>query len=62
MHQDTIVLHPDAAVTIINKAIIEAKTKRGVAHISVPKDVLSLPCSLDVQLRLVCSNTQSLKI
>ena len=42
-------LHPDAAVAVINKAIIEAISKRGVAHISVPKDVLALPCHSSVR-------------
>ncbi|WP_276353071.1 thiamine pyrophosphate-binding protein [Cohnella caldifontis] len=37
-------LHPDAALTVLNRAIIEAIRKQGVAHISVPKDVLALPC------------------
>src|SRR5690606_13991128 len=39
-------LHPDATLTVINKAIIEAISKKGVAHISIPKDVLALPCPL----------------
>lgn len=43
------ILHPDAAVTVIHRAIIEAIAKRGVAHVSVPKDVLALPCHSPVR-------------
>jgi len=39
------ILHPDAAVAVLNRAIVEALQKQGVAHVSIPKDVLSLPCS-----------------
>jgi pyruvate dehydrogenase (quinone)/pyruvate oxidase len=42
-------LHPDAAITVITKAIIEAIDKRGVSHISIPKDVLALPCYLSAR-------------
>ncbi len=40
-----ILLHPDATVTLLHKAIIEALSKRGVAHLTVPKDLFSLPCT-----------------
>ncbi len=40
--------HPDAALKLINKAIIEAISKKGVSHVSIPKDVLTLPCSLSI--------------
>ncbi len=43
-------LHPDAAAAIIHKAIIEAIAKQGVAHVSVPKDVLALPCHSPVHV------------
>ncbi len=39
-------LHPDATIKLINKAIIEALSKKGVSHVSIPKDVLALPCFL----------------
>ena len=39
-------LHPDAVLAVLNKAVIEALSKRGAAHISIPKDVLALPCPL----------------
>ena len=42
-------MHPDAAVTVLNRAIIEAIHKSGVSHISIPKDVLALPCLLSVR-------------
>ncbi len=38
-------LHPDATVEVLQKAVIEAHSKRGVAHISVPVDVWNAPCS-----------------
>jgi len=43
------ILHPDAAVAVIDRAIIEAIAKQGVAHVSVPKDVLALPCHSPVR-------------
>jgi pyruvate oxidase len=39
------ILHPEAAGDIIQKAIIEAISKRGVAHVSVPKDIFSAVCT-----------------
>ncbi|WP_202080157.1 thiamine pyrophosphate-binding protein [Caldalkalibacillus salinus] len=41
--------HPDATVKILKKAILQAKMKKGVAHVSVPKDVFSLPCSAPIE-------------
>jgi pyruvate dehydrogenase (quinone)/pyruvate oxidase len=40
------ILDPNAVLTVVNKAVVEAVGKRGVAHVSVPMDVLALPCSL----------------
>jgi len=42
-------LHPDAAAAVIHRAIVEAITKQGVAHVSVPKDVLALPCHTPIR-------------
>lgn len=42
-------LHPESTVTVLQKAILEAQSKRGVAHISVPKDILTAPCSLQAR-------------
>lgn len=41
----TSLLHPAATVNVVHKAMIEAISKKGVAHLSVPKDVLAQPCS-----------------
>ncbi|MEX2462563.1 MAG: thiamine pyrophosphate-binding protein [Paenibacillaceae bacterium] len=45
----TCLLHPNNILTLINKAIIEAISKKGVSHVSIPKDVFALPCSLSVR-------------
>jgi len=37
-------LNPDAALTVLNEAVTEALSKRGPAHVSIPQDVLALPC------------------
>lgn len=42
-------LHPDAAIPVLNKAIIEAISKKGVSHLSIPKDVLTLPCNASIR-------------
>ncbi len=42
-------LHPNVTITVLNKAIIEAIQKQGVSHVSVPKDVLALPCYLSAR-------------
>lgn len=42
-------LHPDATVKILQKAILAALSKRGVAHISVPKDIFRASCSLQAR-------------
>jgi pyruvate dehydrogenase (quinone)/pyruvate oxidase len=39
-------LHPDAALKVLNKAIVEAISKKGPAHVSIPMDVLAQPCYL----------------
>lgn len=44
------ILHPDAAVPVLYRAIIEAVSKRGVAHVSIPKDILALPCPVPVRV------------
>lgn len=45
----TTLLHPEATLTIVQKALLEAEAQRGVAHISIPKDVLTSPCPLQAQ-------------
>lgn len=40
----TTLLHPEATVEVFHKAIVEAISKKGVAHVSVPKDIFSLTC------------------
>jgi pyruvate oxidase len=42
-------LHPEATVDVIQRAILEALTKRGVAHVSVPKDLFAQRCSQEVR-------------
>ncbi len=36
--------HPEAIVDVLQKALIEAQSQRGVAHLSVPKDLFSAVC------------------
>lgn len=36
--------HPEAITDVLHKAMIEALDKRGVAHLSIPKDLFSMPC------------------
>jgi len=43
-------MHPDAALALLNKAVTEALSKRGPAHLTVPKDVLTLPCPWNARL------------
>jgi pyruvate oxidase len=38
-------LHPEATVAVLQKAILEALSKKGVAHVSVPKDIFKAFCS-----------------
>ena len=40
--------HPDASVDVLHKALIEAVSKRGVAHVLIPKDLFSQPCNQQV--------------
>lgn len=40
----TTLLHPETTVEVFHKAIVEAISKKGVAHVSVPKDIFSLTC------------------
>lgn len=41
----TTLMHPDAIVDVLQTAIIQAISKRGVAHISVPKDLFPMICA-----------------
>lgn len=41
----TTLLHPEATVKVFHKAILEALSKKGVAHVSVPKDLFSSNCA-----------------
>jgi pyruvate oxidase len=38
-------LHPEATVKVFQKAILEALSKKGVSHVSVPKDIFTALCS-----------------
>ncbi|WP_025028616.1 thiamine pyrophosphate-binding protein [Caldalkalibacillus mannanilyticus] len=37
------ILHPEATIDVLHRALIEAISKKGVAHVSIPKDILSMP-------------------
>jgi pyruvate oxidase len=41
-------LHPESTVAVLHKAILEAFSKKGVAHVSVPKDIFKALCSNSV--------------
>jgi pyruvate oxidase len=41
-------LHPEATVALLQKAILEALSRKGVAHISVPKDIFNAVCTNSV--------------
>jgi pyruvate oxidase len=42
-------IHPEATVEVFQRAIIEAVSKKGVAHVSVPKDMFSFNCSKTIR-------------
>lgn len=44
--------HPEAITDLLANACIAALSKRGVAHISIPKDLLSLPCHQPIRAPL----------
>ncbi len=58
----TQLIHPKATVKIINKAITEAYSKKGVAHVAIPKDILTQSCfeKIETPLHLMKTKQQNL--